>query len=303
MRNVSNNRFSDEPVLAKEDINYQPEQPEQPCCSGEHSLQNLHKSESTDSISSISDLMQSSSLDSGISGFMQIDCSFVDVDPNIIYNLIYSIHSKNLPLYMSSVHLFLESCIHKSLRYLRLFKVEPLTSSEKIDLDPSPNRDKYIVSNEGEYGLLQYMCDYFKYYMLENCIEVVSPTNEFTFSCIEENDYVRRINTIKDKTNVNKCYGHAAKYGPTVEVPTLGTDYRILYTRNGHSLKLSIEELIQSNINDPNKKLTNKNFISKFIFPRSNPGSEKKSTKINYSSKAKKIKSSANRYIATDDWY
>ncbi|CUT18376.1 putative coiled coil domain protein (partial), partial [Candidatus Ichthyocystis hellenicum] len=62
-------------------------------------------------------------------------------------------------------------------------------------------------------------------------------------------------------------------------------------------------ELIQSNINDPNKKLTNKNFISKFIFPRSNPGSEKKSTKINYSSKAKKIKSSANRYIATDDWY
>ncbi|CUT17948.1 putative coiled coil protein [Candidatus Ichthyocystis hellenicum] len=284
MRNVSNSNFSDEIVSDEEDINYQPEQPycssnyslqslhksesidsmssmsdfmqsssmdssisdltqpEQPCCSGDYSSQNLHKSEFIDSnsTSSMSDFVQSSSLSSRISYLKQIDCSFVDVDPNIIYNLIYSIHSKNLPLYMSSVHLFLESCIHKSLRYLRLFKVEPLTSSEKIDLDPSPNRDKYIVSNEGEYGLLQYMCDYFKYYMLENCIEVVSPTNEFTFSCIEENDYVKIINSIKDKTNVNKCYGHAAKYGPTVEVPTLGTDYRILYTRNGHSLKLSI---------------------------------------------------------------
>ncbi|CUT18375.1 hypothetical protein (partial), partial [Candidatus Ichthyocystis hellenicum] len=156
MRNVSNSNFSGEqPVLTEEDINYQPEQP---CCSGEHSSQNLHKSESIDSTSSMSDFVQSSSLGSRISYLKQIDCSFVDVDPNIIYNLIYSIHSKNLSLYISSVHLFLESCIHKSLRYLRLFKVEPLTSSEKIDLDPSPNRDKYIVSNEGEYGLLQYMC-------------------------------------------------------------------------------------------------------------------------------------------------
>ncbi|CUT17947.1 MULTISPECIES: hypothetical protein [Candidatus Ichthyocystis] len=300
MRNVSNSNFSDEPVLAEEDINYQPEQP---CCSGEHSLQNLHKSESTDSISSISDLMQSSSLDSGISSFMQIDCSFVDVDSNIISNLIHSIHSRNLPLYMSSVHLFLESCIHKSLRYLRLFKVEPLTSSEKIDLDPSPNRDKYIVSNEEEYGQLQYMCDYLKYYMLENCTEVFPPMNEFTINCIEENNLVEIINSIKDKTNANKCHGHAAKYGPTVEVPTLGTDYRILYTRNGHSLRLSIEELIQSNINDPNKKLTDKNLISKFIFPRSNPESEKKSTRANNSITPKKMKASANSYIATNDWY
>ncbi|CUT17946.1 putative coiled coil protein [Candidatus Ichthyocystis hellenicum] len=293
MRNVSNSNFSDEPVLAEEDINYQPEQP---CCSGEHSLQNLHKSESTDSISSISDLMQSSSLDSGISGFMQIDCSFVDVDSNIISNLIYSIHSRNLPLYMSSVHLFLESCMNKSLRYLRLFKVEPLTSSEKIDFDPGPDRDEYIVRNAEEYGSLQYMCDYFKYYILGNCTEVVSPMDEFDVNCIKENDCVKIINTIKNKTDVRKCCQLTAKYGPSVEVPSIGTDYRILYTRNGHSLKLSIEKLIQNEVTDSNKKIVNKNFVLKYISPES--GKILTNNRI-----ARKIKSSTNNYVSTNDWY
>ncbi|WP_092486865.1 hypothetical protein [Candidatus Ichthyocystis hellenicum] len=232
-----------------------------------------------------------------ISEFMQINCSFVDVDPAVISQLIYSINSKDAYQYKAAMHVFLENCIHKSLKYLSLLKVEPLTSSDKIDFDPSPNRDEYIIRNEGEYEHLQYMCDYFKYCISENPVEVVSPKDEFIINCHEESDCAKRVNKIKRKTNPNKCYRLEAKHGPTVDAP-LGTDWRVLYTRNGYALKLLLEKLMQSKITDDQRLLTNANLISKFMIAES----EKKI--INSSNgMIKKTKASNNTYIANNNWY
>ncbi|CUT17945.1 putative coiled coil protein [Candidatus Ichthyocystis hellenicum] len=228
--------------------------------------------------------------------FMQIDCSFVDVDGRTIHNLLSGIRSRNLSQYGSAMHVFLESCMEKSLQYLRLFKVEPLTSIEKIDFDPRPDRDDYIIHKNGEYGPLEYMCDYFKYYMLGNCTEVVCPINELINNCIEERDYAKKANIIKEKTNDNKCFKFVAEYGPTTNVPAIGTDRRILYSRNGYSLRLLLEELTQSNSNNDTQKFTDRYLVSKFMVAKS----EKKPTD---GSILKKIKKSGNTYVAANNWY
>ncbi|WP_092490567.1 hypothetical protein [Candidatus Ichthyocystis hellenicum] len=240
-----------------------------------------------------------SSPSSKVSELVQIDCSFVDVNPIVISEIISSIHSKNSSQYKSAMNFLLESCMSKSLEYLSLLKVEPLTSSEKINFDPNPDRDEYIIKNKNEYGRLQYMCDYFKYYMTGNCLEVVSPTDEFIVNCIEEKRCAERINVIKRKTNADKCHRYEAKYGPTVNVPPIGTDYRILYTRTGYSLKLLLEKFMQSEIYADRKKFTNPGLISKFIVPGS--GSAKKL--IINNGMIKKIRASSNNCISASDWY
>ncbi|WP_092343493.1 hypothetical protein [Candidatus Ichthyocystis sparus] len=233
-----------------------------------------------------------------LSTLMQIDCSFIDVTSDDVYNLISSIRSRNLSQYRSSMHVFLESCMSKSLQHLRLFKVEPLISYEKINSDPNPNEDEYIVHNKEEYNSLQYMCDYLKYYMLEeNYVEVLPPMDEFIANYIEENECNRIINAVKRETNVEKCSRFRARYGPTVDIPPTGVDKRVLYTRSGHSFKSSIEKLEHDESDSCGKSTINRDLISKFI----SPGSGKKI--ISKDSTIRAMKLSSNNYTSSYNWY
>ncbi|CUT17944.1 hypothetical protein Ark11_1131 [Candidatus Ichthyocystis hellenicum] len=272
MKHISNNTLSEESILDYDNSNYP-----------------------TELTTDVSQDYSECQLLHSMSDLMQINYKFLDIGHETISDLVSSIHSNNLPQYRYSMHIFLKSCMSKSLQYLRLFKVEPLTSSEKIKFDPTPDKDEYIVRNKGEYGSLQYMCDYFKYYMLENFTEIVSPINEFIVNCIEENDCVEKINIIKKKTNLDKCLRFEAEYGPTVYVPPIRNDCRIMYTKNGYSLKLLLDKLMQNTITSGNKELTNPDLISKFIFPIS------LKKLISSNNMIKRMKFSNNN--ATNNWY
>ncbi|CUT17949.1 MULTISPECIES: hypothetical protein [Candidatus Ichthyocystis] len=231
-----------------------------------------------------------------ISNLMQIDCSFADIDASLAFTIISSISNRNESQYKHAMHIFLENCMHKSLQYLRLFKVDPLTSSEKIDLDPSPNEDAYIINNKGEYDRLQYMCDYCKYFMLGNCEKVVSPMDEFTVAYVDENNFAEKFNIIKKRTDATKCNKTSAEYVP-INVSSGITDHRILYSRKGYHLKLLIEEMMSNCINYDKKQLTNATLVAKFTT------SESEKKLINSNKIIKKIKMSSNTYIFNNDFY
>ncbi|CUT17953.1 MULTISPECIES: hypothetical protein [Candidatus Ichthyocystis] len=236
-----------------------------------------------------------------VSNLMQIDCSFVDVDSSVISNILSSIHAKDAILYKSTVHIFLEECMSKSLKYLRMLKVEPLTSKEKIDLDPTPEKDGYIVSSTGKYERLQYMCDYFKYYVLGNDAEVADSLEENVSSCIEEKDCAERIELINKllyrDERVCPNRDHVSLYGPEVDVPIMGTDKRILYARNGYSRRLTLKRLMESNDSGSPRPLTDASLISKFtpvVLPKK---------PIKNDSNIKKMKASNNILIANSTSY
>ncbi|WP_092343477.1 hypothetical protein [Candidatus Ichthyocystis sparus] len=136
------------------------------------------------------------------SGIMQIDPELVDSAS--IADIVHSIESNNLSKYLSSMDNFTAKFMSKSLQYVRAFRFEPHYNC----MGPSPAEDSYIDYGEHMrsryvhefvegpsdynadeqilsydilsettddinklYGRLQYMCDYFKYYVLESQFE------------------------------------------------------------------------------------------------------------------------------------
>ncbi|WP_092486855.1 hypothetical protein [Candidatus Ichthyocystis hellenicum] len=243
----------------------------------------IEKLESEESVSSLSEPSCSGAASSvprtvsfsSISNLMQIDCSFVDVDSDTVSNLIHSIRGRDIHQYRSAMHIFLEGCMSKSLQCLRLLKVEP--AYFKI----SPSKDEYIVRDGGEYGRLQYMCDYFKYFMLGNEAEVTASVSEDEgiVDFCKESDCAERMKVVNRKLSMNQRLSFrdngvlrvlqsyvteidTVSYGPTVDVTTVGTDSRILYTRRGYSYGLLLKELMGSET-ITNRELTDATLLSK----------------------------------------
>ncbi|CUT17967.1 MULTISPECIES: hypothetical protein [Candidatus Ichthyocystis] len=121
--------------------------------------------------------------DSSVSGLLQIDCSFIKPPSVIISSIVSSINNGSKSEYLNAAGVLLESCISRSLMYLRSIKIQsPICTNlnymnpECSFEDPTPEDDTYIKNN-GKYDNLQYMCDYIKYCMLGND-ETIEEKNE-----------------------------------------------------------------------------------------------------------------------------
>ncbi|CUT17956.1 MULTISPECIES: hypothetical protein [Candidatus Ichthyocystis] len=143
-----------------------------------------------------------------ISG-INISSSMTQIDPELVdsasvADIAHSIENSDLSKYLSSIDKFTAKFMSKSLQYVRAFRFDPHSSG----IGSSPAEDSYInygqhlrsryvrefvvnsddynadihvvrnnmlsEANDGvyeQYGRLQYMCDYFKYYILESQFE------------------------------------------------------------------------------------------------------------------------------------
>ncbi|WP_092486858.1 hypothetical protein [Candidatus Ichthyocystis hellenicum] len=87
------------------------------------------------------------------------------VDHRSIADLTRSVNDNDVSKYLSAMDDFTSKFMSKSLQYVCSLKIEPYCGH--MIKDPYPEKDGYIVESNNEYGRLQYMCDYFKYYILE----------------------------------------------------------------------------------------------------------------------------------------
>ncbi|CUT17955.1 MULTISPECIES: hypothetical protein [Candidatus Ichthyocystis] len=143
------------------------------------------------------------------SGITQIDPELVDSDS--VADIVHSIENSRLSKYLCSMDKFTANFMTKSLQYVRSFRLDPYysfstnpTGDAYLDygqhqrssyvrefvVNPSDyNADINVVRNHvlsepideiyEKYGRLQYICDYFKYYILENQFECLPHSKKY----------------------------------------------------------------------------------------------------------------------------
>lgn len=124
----------------------------------------------------------------------QVDFSLIGWDERLASDIGDSIRTNDVSKYLSSVNVFMGRCMRESLLYVRSIALGPYCGIDNPD--PLPHKDRYIFLDNGElhdqhisyyntyhtkedeeecekveYGRLQYMCDYFKYYVVSSYAE------------------------------------------------------------------------------------------------------------------------------------